>query len=96
MSHWFATAPDLRAGMIAAIATDHALLHRFRDEFRRWQTLLENDGIDPATATLIRLASDGMFFVETMGFAPPKGELRQQVIQKLRELTLPKKTDTPV
>ena len=91
MSHWFSNSPDIRAGMIAAIAGDHALLNRFRDEFARWQAQFENDGIDPATATLVRLAADGLFFVDMLGLAPPKGELRQKVIAQLFELTTPKK-----
>ncbi len=96
MSHWFATSPDLRAGMIAAVAGDHALLKRFRDEFAQWQSQFENDGIDPATATLVRLAADGLFFVDMLGLAPPKGDLRQAVLSQLIALTIAKKTDVPV
>ena len=96
MSHWFATSPDLRAGMIAAVAGDHALLKRFRDEFADWQAQFENDGIDPATATLVRLAADGLFFVDMLGLAPPTGELRQQVLARLIALTTEKKIDDAV
>ncbi|MBC8135215.1 MAG: TetR/AcrR family transcriptional regulator [Fibrella sp.] len=96
MSHWFATSPDLRAGMIAAVAGDHALLKRFRDEFATWQAQFEDDGIDPATATLVRLAADGLFFVDMLGLAPPKGALRQQVLAQLLHLASPKKTDNSV
>ena len=74
MSHWFATAPDLRAGMIAAVAGDHTLLKRFRDEFETLQATFENDGLDPATATLARLAADGLFFVDMMGFSASYGK----------------------
>lgn len=95
-THWFATAPDLRAGMIAAVAGDHALLKRFRDEFAEWQTQFENDGIDPATATLVRLAADGLFFVDMLGLAPPQGELRREVLKQLLDLATPKKPDNPV
>jgi AcrR family transcriptional regulator len=96
MTHWFASSPDIRAGMIAAVAGDHALLKRFRDDFAEWQSRFENDGIDPATATLVRLAADGLFFVDMLGLAPPKGELRQKVLAQLLELASPRKTDNPV
>ncbi len=91
MSYWFATAPDLRAGMIAAVAGDHRLLKRFRVEFEKLQALFENDGLDPATATLVRLAADGLFFVDMMGFAPPTGDLREKMLQQLNDLATPKK-----
>ena len=96
VTHWFTQLPDLRAGMIAAIAGDHALLNRFRDVFADWQTQFENDGVDAATATLIRLAADGLFFVDMLGLAPPTGKLREQVINRLRDLATPENTDTPV
>lgn len=96
MTQWFASSPDIRAGMIAAVAGDHALLKRFRDEFAEWQVQFENDGIDPAIATLVRLAADGLFFVDMLGLAPPKGELRRRVVAELLALASPKKTDTSV
>lgn len=96
MTQWFASSPDIRAGMIAAVAGDHALLKRFRDEFALWQAQFENDGIDPATATLVRLAADGLFFVDMLGLAPPKGDLRKEVLAQLLALTTPKETDNTV
>ena len=89
-SHWFAAAPDFRAGMIAAVAGDHTLLKRFRDEFEILQASFVNDGLDPATATLVRLAADGLFFVDMMGFAPPTGEMRRKILRQLLDLATPK------
>jgi hypothetical protein len=43
----------------------------------------------PATdATIVGLAADGSWFCEPLGLAPPTGELREQVLTRLRELTL--------
>lgn len=75
--------------MIASIAGNPLLLNRMRGEFDDWQHRIENDGIDPATATLIRLAADGLFFVDMLGLAPPQGELREKVLAKMVALTLP-------
>jgi hypothetical protein len=37
------------------------------------QERLGRDGIDPATATLVRLAANGLWFADLCGFAPPGG-----------------------
>ncbi len=89
MSHWFATSPDLRAGMIAAVAGDHALLKRFRDEFAGWQARFENDGIDPVVAKPVTLAADGLFFVDMLNLAPPQGAIRDEVIRRLLAMATP-------
>ncbi|MBC8142331.1 MAG: TetR/AcrR family transcriptional regulator [Armatimonadetes bacterium] len=89
MEHWFTKSSEVRAGMIAAIAGDHLLLDKFRDTFASWQTQFENDGIDTTTATLVRLAADGLFFVDMLGLAPPQGELRDKVMKQLRDLATP-------
>jgi len=93
MTEWFAAAPDLRAGMIAAIAENHILLNRFREQYAVWQSHLEADGLDPAVATAIRLAADGFFIVDMLGLAPPEGELRQRVFAQLQEWATPKESD---
>lgn len=77
--------------MIAAVANDPTLLKRVREESVRWQTLLESDGLDSATATALRLAADGLFFVDMLGLAPPQGELRRQAVEKLLAWATPKK-----
>ncbi|MCR8632074.1 hypothetical protein [Paenibacillus radicis (ex Xue et al. 2023)] len=43
-----------------------------------------NDGLDPVRSTMIRLAIDGLWFAEMFGLAPPKGELRQKIIDGLK------------
>jgi AcrR family transcriptional regulator len=75
------------AGLLAAVAEDPALLDPLRRGYRDAQRWAERDGIDPALATLVRLAADGLFFAELLGFAPPEGELRSRVLQALLSLT---------
>ena len=38
-------------------------------------------------ATLVRLAADGLFFAELLGFAPPEGALRKRILEALLSLT---------
>jgi AcrR family transcriptional regulator len=78
---------DLTAGLLAAIAEDPALLDPVRRGYVEAQRWAERDGIDPAIATLVRLAADGLFFAELLGFAPPEGRLRERVLEALLSLT---------
>src|SRR3712207_2261658 len=75
------------AGLLAGVAEDPALLDPLRRGFRDGQRWAERDGIDPAVATLVRLAADGLFFAELLGFAPPEGVLRKRVLEALLSLT---------
>lgn len=78
---------DISAGLLAAFATNPAMLEVFRESFGRWQNQAEQDGIDPALATIIRLAADGLWLADLFGFAPPSGALREAVLAKLFELS---------
>jgi AcrR family transcriptional regulator len=75
------------AGALAAIATTPALLGHVQQRFVRWQALATTDGIDPAVATLMRVAADGLFFLDLLQFAPPDPTLRQQIVDRLFELS---------
>lgn len=77
------------AGMLAAIANDPQLLGILRERAEASQQQAENDGIDPALATTIRLAVDGMILTEILGLAPPSGALREQVIARLLAMATP-------
>ncbi|MCU0482567.1 MAG: TetR/AcrR family transcriptional regulator [Anaerolineae bacterium] len=57
---------DSRA-LIAAVANQPELLARVREKYADWQALAESSGIDPALATVIRLAADGLWFTELLG-----------------------------
>jgi AcrR family transcriptional regulator len=78
---------QVSAGLLAAVAQDQALLDSLRKGYEDVQRWAERDGIDPAVATLVRLAADGLFFAELLGFAPPGGELRRRVLEALVSLT---------
>lgn len=77
---------EYAVGLIVAVAVDSTLLEPLREHFRRWQEMLDDDGIDPATATLVRLALDGWWLAMFGDFAPPRAEAAVAVRRLLEEL----------
>lgn len=78
--------PRLNAGLLAAIATDPALLSPVQDSFAAWVANLDRDQLDPVLTTIIRLVADGLWLVELFGLAPPDAEMKARVQQKLIDL----------
>lgn len=74
------------AALLAAVATDPLLLAPLQEQYARWQEQAESDGVDPALATVIRLALDGLWMADLFGLAPPTGVLRDQVFATLERL----------
>ena len=60
----------LGAALIAAAAAQPELLAPLQVAADRWQARLEDDGIDPTVATLVRLACDGLWLSDLFGLAP--------------------------
>ena len=78
---------ELSAGLIAAVLLNPDLLDPNRQSYDKRQTLIEQDGIDPVMANIIRLAVDGLWFSELLAFAPPREPLRAQIMEGLLSLT---------
>jgi len=77
---------SLYASLFAAeekYASAHALM---RQKYTEWQSKVENCGLDPNWATLIRLAVDGLWFSEMHQYDPPDLQRRDWLIKKIREL----------
>lgn len=51
--------------------------------FAFWQQFIEADGLDKVTATIIRLAIDGLIYTEMIDNAPIEPELREQIRERL-------------
>ena len=79
----------IHTALLAAAGTDPHYLDPFRERFAAWQARLEADGIDPATATIVRLATDGLCLCTLLNLAVPREELRRKVIDKLLLMTVP-------
>jgi hypothetical protein len=84
------TRPDredrLGAAVIAATAAEPGLLRPLQQAADRWQRRLEQDGLEPAVATVVRLACDGLWLCDLLGLAPPSTERRPQVAAELDRL----------
>ncbi|MBK1695931.1 TetR/AcrR family transcriptional regulator [Rhodovibrio salinarum] len=77
----------LATAMLAAGASDTALLAPLYARQKSWQAAQRDDGIDPATAALVRLAADGLWMNDLFGLQVVSDDERQAVIERLRALT---------
>jgi len=85
------TADELRdervgAALIAAIASQPELLAPLREAFAGWQRELERDSPAPVTATIARLAADGLWLCELFGIDALTPATREQVSARLRRM----------
>jgi AcrR family transcriptional regulator len=76
----------LGAALIAAAAAQPELLAPLRQAADRWQREIEHDGLDPTTATVLRLACDGLWLCDLFGLAPPTASRRTEVGRALAQL----------
>ena len=84
------TDPDcasLYASLFAAeerYASAHQLM---REKYVRWQSQVEQSGLDPVWATMLRFAVDGLWFSEMHRYAPPDPKRREAVVNLILQLT---------
>lgn len=78
--------PRMSSGLLAAIATNPALLAPLQERFRDWVALLQQDGIDPTLAAIVRLVADGLWLVELFGLSAPDEQTKANVLRALEEL----------
>lgn len=76
---------NMNSVLLAAKAVDVNLLNPIRDVYKDWQYELENDGIDPTKATIIRLATDGVWLSELFDINQIGEEEKAEVFKTLIE-----------
>jgi AcrR family transcriptional regulator len=82
----------LHTALLAAAGEDPHYLQPFRLRAVEWQRRIENDGIDPVTANIVRLAIHGLCLGEMFGMPVAEGEMKERVLERLIEMTrVPKK-----
>ena len=74
---------DMNAGLMAAKAINPELMKPIQDAYVYWQEKLENDGIDPIKATIVRLAADGIWLSQLFDFNQLDEETLDQVHKQL-------------
>ncbi|WP_298823551.1 TetR/AcrR family transcriptional regulator [uncultured Planococcus sp.] len=75
---------EMHAGLLAAKAVNSDLLDPIRNLYNEWQTEIEQDGIDPVKATIIRLATDGIWLSELFDLHHLGEERKEEVYLKLK------------
>jgi AcrR family transcriptional regulator len=78
---------EINTAIIASLFTNPELLIKLQNEYSNLQKKIENDGIDPVLATIVRLAVDGLWFSEIFGVGDLDSELREKVIEYLTNMT---------
>ena len=82
--------PDrLTAALVGAATIDPGFLEPLRSAYLRWQARLEHDGIDPVTATLVRLAVDGWWMAAVLDLPPVTPEIYAGLRDRLEAMTRP-------
>lgn len=74
------------SSILAAAAVNTALLQPVSEYFARWHQRAVSDGCDPATATIVRLASDGLWFADMFTLTAPAGAERQALLNRMLEM----------
>ncbi len=72
--------------LAAAFAADHHIVDRIRVEMEKSQQAAIDDQIDPITATIVRLAVDGIVFSRALGLdvlVPETGKAVQEALLRL-------------
>lgn len=82
------------ASILASFAMNPKLIIPLQEASRRWQKELDEDGIDPTVAAIIRLAVDGLWFNENFGLSDFSTERREEIIAGLKRLCLPGAAET--
>ena len=75
------------AALLAAAAAEPVLLVPLQQAADGWQARLIDDGLDPAQATMLRMACDGLWLCDLFGLASPTGSLRHSVGAAIEALT---------
>lgn len=78
---------EMGPSIMAALASNPDLLNPLREESKRTQERIENDGIDPVLATIIRLAFDSIISSEYLQIGELEPQMRKKVIARLIEMT---------
>ncbi|MEV8636344.1 TetR/AcrR family transcriptional regulator [Streptosporangium sp. NPDC051023] len=79
-------ADRITAALLAGVLVDPGGLAPLRERYAAWQRRLTEDGIDPAVATLVRLAVDGWWAARLLGLAEPEAGLHERVRRHLMEM----------
>ncbi len=78
---------SLYASLFAAEERYPSAHQLMRQKYVNWQRQVDDCRLDPALATLIRLAVDGLWFSEVHHYAPPDLDRRKEILQLIMNMT---------
>ena len=81
------TSAQLMAGLLTTLGRDSPQLEAVRDRFAEWHKTLVTDGLDDTTATIVRLAADGLWLSALLGLPQLDADLGPRTLRALRDLT---------
>ena len=77
---------DMHSGLLAAKAVNPLLLNPIHEAYSEWQHEIENDGLDPVMATIIRLATDGIWLADLFGINPIEDDRKELIYEHIKKL----------
>ncbi|MFD2615612.1 TetR/AcrR family transcriptional regulator [Paenibacillus gansuensis] len=78
---------EMGPGILAALASNPSILDPIRAESQKTQQRIENDGLDPVWATIIRLAFDAMIQSEFLQIGELDEGMKKLVLERLDAMT---------
>ncbi|TRZ38597.1 TetR/AcrR family transcriptional regulator [Niallia circulans] len=78
---------ELNVAVMASSLLDETVAESISNSYQRALTKLDNDGISPVTASVIRLALDGLYYSQMLGVAPLNNTRQYAVLDQLMQMT---------
>jgi hypothetical protein len=72
--------------MLAALVEDPEVLEAARRRYAEWMERMLGGTLAREDAWLVRLAADGLWYSDLLGIAPPEGDDRRRLIERLLAL----------
>ncbi|MBM7572904.1 TetR/AcrR family transcriptional regulator [Aquibacillus albus] len=76
---------NMHYGLLAAKAVSTNSLDPIRELYSEWQREIEHDGIDPVKASIIRLATDGIWLSELFDIYHIGEDKKKAIFKKLKD-----------
>ena len=78
---------SLYASLFAAEEKYDSAHKLMREKYVHWQQQINQSGLDPNWALLLRFAVDGLWFAEMHRYAPPDPQQREAIVEMILDLT---------
>lgn len=78
---------ELNVGIFAASLLNQDVSNDISKSYQSIIAKLEHDGLSPVSATIIRLALDGLYYSQMLKIAPLEKEMQKQVFEQLFKMT---------